>query len=158
MESRIDYAVQGIKALLSQNLRSLDVRPEAQTRYNKAIQKRLSKTNWNSGCKSWYLTEEGFNATMYPGFATQFVRQMKRFNMRDSLGVRAGGTAPSDGKRVGVWPVPAATAVGRDHVIVDRLAEGGLEYIYSTVEQCVVAIGPEWGGLGMCEIQYARRW
>jgi cation diffusion facilitator CzcD-associated flavoprotein CzcO len=89
MESQIDYAVQGIKALLSQNLRSLDVRPEAQTRYNKAIQKRLSKTNWNSGCKSWYLTEEGFNATMYPGFATQFVRQMKRFNMRDYLGVRA---------------------------------------------------------------------
>ncbi|MFZ5604278.1 MAG: 4-hydroxyacetophenone monooxygenase, partial [Pseudomonadota bacterium] len=50
-------------------------------RYNQAIQKRLAKTNWNSGCKSWYLTEDGFNSTMYPGFATQYANQMKHFNL-----------------------------------------------------------------------------
>ena len=39
--------------------------------------------NWNSGCKSWYLSEDGFNSTMYPGFATQFARQMASFELRD---------------------------------------------------------------------------
>jgi len=83
MEAQIGYIVRGIGAILRQDLKMLDVRQEAQTRYNKAIQKRLARTNWNSGCKSWYLTEDGYNATMYPGFATQFRRQMKSFSRGD---------------------------------------------------------------------------
>ncbi len=61
----------------------LDVKAGVQAKYNKEIQKRLSKTNWNSGCKSWYLTEDGFNSTMYPGFATQYSNQMKSFDLKD---------------------------------------------------------------------------
>ncbi|MES2720572.1 MAG: NAD(P)/FAD-dependent oxidoreductase [Pseudomonadota bacterium] len=80
MESQIGYIVETIKTLRDQNLRLLDVKPEVQAQYNRAIQKRLARTNWNSGCKSWYLTEDGFNATMYPGFATQYANQMGSFN------------------------------------------------------------------------------
>ncbi len=87
MEAQIDYIVRGIRAIVQQDLKMLDVRAEAQARYNQGIQKRLSSTNWNSGCRSWYLTEDGFNATMYPGFATQFRRQMKVFAPRDYLAV-----------------------------------------------------------------------
>jgi len=85
MESQIDYIVRGVRTILQQDLKMLDVRADAQLGYNKGIQKRLSRTNWNSGCKSWYLTGDGFNATMYPGFATQFRRQMKTFSSRDYL-------------------------------------------------------------------------
>ncbi|MDY6870823.1 MAG: hypothetical protein SV966_09950, partial [Actinomycetota bacterium] len=46
-------------------------------------QRRLAATTWNSGCKSWYLTEDGYNGTMYPGFANQFVRQMARVKTTD---------------------------------------------------------------------------
>jgi len=80
MESQIHYTVQGIAKILQENLKTLDVRPEVQRRYNQAIQKRLAKTNWNSGCKSWYLTADGFNPSMYPGFATQYARQLDRFD------------------------------------------------------------------------------
>ena len=83
MESQIDYAVQGVRALLESGQRFLDVRPEVQARHNEDLQKRLQKTNWNSGCKSWYLTEDGFNATMFPGFATQYAQQLKRFAVED---------------------------------------------------------------------------
>lgn len=83
MESQIDYIVRGIRTIVQQDLKMLDVRAKAQANYNKGIQQRLSSTNWNSGCKSWYLTEDGFNATMYPGFATQYKRQMKVFSPRD---------------------------------------------------------------------------
>lgn len=77
MEAQLDYAVQGIKLLHSNNLKFLDVNEKVQKNYNQVMQKRLARTNWNSGCKSWYLTEDGYNATMYPGFATQYARQMK---------------------------------------------------------------------------------
>jgi cation diffusion facilitator CzcD-associated flavoprotein CzcO len=83
MESQIDYIVRAVKTLRERKLRSLEVRAEVQEHHNRALQKRLAKTNWNSGCSSWYLTADGYNATMYPGFATQYARQMREFSVRD---------------------------------------------------------------------------
>ncbi len=82
MESQIDYIVRGVTTILERDLRLLDVRRERQVAHNRELQRRLRKTNWNSGCKSWYLTENGHNASMYPGLATQFARQM-RFDLTD---------------------------------------------------------------------------
>lgn len=83
MEAQIDYIVGAISKLLQYEWKSLDVRPEVQDRYNQDIQRRLKATTWNSGCQSWYLTEDGFNATMFPGFATQFVNQLKTLDLED---------------------------------------------------------------------------
>ena len=47
-----------------------------------------------SGCSSWYLTADGYNASMYPGFATQYLRQMKDFRARDYHVVRAAAGLP----------------------------------------------------------------
>jgi cation diffusion facilitator CzcD-associated flavoprotein CzcO len=82
MESQIGYIVNAITTAQRKSWGVMDVRPEVQKAYNVSIQKRLAKTNWNSGCKSWYLTEAGFNATMYPGFATQYARQMTDFQVK----------------------------------------------------------------------------
>ncbi|TVP59076.1 MAG: NAD(P)/FAD-dependent oxidoreductase [Halomonadaceae bacterium] len=83
IEAQLDYAVQGIRTILDGKLKGLDVKPRVQREHNKAMQQRLSKTNWNSGCQSWYLTEDGFNATMYPGFASQYARQMAQLDPAD---------------------------------------------------------------------------
>lgn len=61
----------------------MDVRKDRQDEFNRDIQRRLDSTTWNSVCQSWYLTEDGFNATMFPGFATQYVRQMSRVDLDD---------------------------------------------------------------------------
>ena len=98
VEGQIDYAVRAITAILRNDLRYLDVRPEVQRRHNRAIQKRLTRTTWMSGCSSWYLTEDGFNASMYPGFATQYRRQMRDFRI-DDYTVRARGANRSAGAR-----------------------------------------------------------
>lgn len=83
MEAQIDYIVEAVSNLLKHGWKSLDVRPEAQRAYNEDIQRRLRSTTWNSGCQSWYLTEDGFNPTMFPGFATQYVNQLKSVDLRD---------------------------------------------------------------------------
>jgi len=83
LQGQLDYAVQGIKTVLDNDLRELDVRSDVQRRYNERIQKRLTRTTWNSGCASWYLTDDGYNATMYPGFATQYLRQLARLKLAD---------------------------------------------------------------------------
>lgn len=83
MEAQIDYIVGAIAKLFQFGWKSLDVRPEVQARYNEDIQRRLQSTTWNSGCQSWYLTEDGFNATMFPGFATQYVNQLRTLDLQD---------------------------------------------------------------------------
>lgn len=85
MEAQIDYLVGAIGLILDRDLRMLDVRRDRQDRYNAAIQRKLAATTWNSGCRSWYLTEDGFNATMYPGFATQYVHQLRAVDLDDYL-------------------------------------------------------------------------
>ncbi|MFC9895191.1 flavin-containing monooxygenase [Nocardia sp. NPDC127579] len=83
MEAQLDYLSDAVKTILDRNLRLFDVRRDRQDRYNAAIQRRLTATTWNSGCHSWYLTEDGFNATMYPGFATQYVNQLRTLKLDD---------------------------------------------------------------------------
>ena len=83
MESQIDYLVRAIRIILDRDLKMLDVRPDRQERHNAVIQRRLGATTWNSGCRSWYLTEDGFNPTMYPGFATQYRHQLRDVDLDD---------------------------------------------------------------------------
>ncbi|MGB3707658.1 flavin-containing monooxygenase [Gordonia sp. (in: high G+C Gram-positive bacteria)] len=83
MEAQIDYMAQAIAKREREGWKALDVRTDVQERYNRDIQRRLKSTTWNSGCQSWYLTDDGFNATMFPGFATQFVNQLKRVDLKD---------------------------------------------------------------------------
>lgn len=89
VEGQLDYAVTAITTILDQNLRYLDVRADVQRRHNERLQKRLTRTTWMSGCSSWYLTADGFNASMYPGFATQYLRQMRDFRFSDYEAVSA---------------------------------------------------------------------
>lgn len=83
MEAEIDYIVKAIKVIIDRDLHTLDVRKDRQDKYHGQIQRRLASTTWNSGCKSWYLTDDGYNGTMYPGFAMQFVRQLSKVKLDD---------------------------------------------------------------------------
>jgi cation diffusion facilitator CzcD-associated flavoprotein CzcO len=103
VEGQLDYLVAGVRTILDNDLRYLDVRAEVQRDYNTWIQKRLERTTWMSGCTSWYLTADGFNASMYPGFATQYLRQMRDFRYEDY-------TAVARSADVGASPVAAVRA------------------------------------------------
>lgn len=83
MEAQIDYITDAIAQLVGNGWKALDVRADVQAEYNREIQRRLTSTTWNSGCSSWYLTDEGFNATMYPGFASQYVGQLRTVDLQD---------------------------------------------------------------------------
>ena len=83
LEGQLDYIVRAVTTVMDRDLLYLDVRADVQHRYNERIQKRLERTTWMSGCRSWYLTADGYNASMYPGFATQYLAQMRSFRPGD---------------------------------------------------------------------------
>ena len=55
-------------------------RPEAQDAYNQWVQAELQGTVWSSGCRSWYLSEDGRNYSLWPGSTWTFRRQLARLD------------------------------------------------------------------------------
>ena len=63
---------------------TLDVRPEAQADYNRALHADLDTTVWATNCSSWYKRPDGRIETLYPGSAAAYARDM-RYPVRDDL-------------------------------------------------------------------------
>ena len=82
-EAQIHHALQAIQTLRRQRLRWVDVKQSAQDDYNRRIQKRMKRMVWSSGCNSWYLSDDGSNHALYPGFAAEYVLRARSFHPAD---------------------------------------------------------------------------
>ena len=78
-EAQIAYALQAIERLRADGLKYQDVRQDVVDRYNVGIQGRMRHMAWSSGCNSWYLSPDGSNHALYPGFAAEYVLRTRRF-------------------------------------------------------------------------------
>ncbi len=84
IESQVAYILSAILDMRAQKLRLLDVRADAQARYNRSLAVRLSRTVWSTGgCTSWYQTRDGKNTTLWPGFTFEFRRRTRRWDPAD---------------------------------------------------------------------------
>lgn len=81
-EAQISHAVQAIQKIIAEELKYLEVRQQVQDRYNEGLQKRMKRMVW-PGCKSWYLSEDGSNHSLYPGFAVEYILRTRRLNPDD---------------------------------------------------------------------------
>jgi len=90
-EAQIAHALQVIQALRDENLKWVDVRREAQERYNEGLQRRMRHMVWSSGCHSWYLSPDGTNRALYPGPAAEYALRTRRFRRGDYETARFGG-------------------------------------------------------------------
>jgi len=82
-EAQIEHALQAIKKMMAEDIKYCDVRQEVQDRYNQGIQKRMKHMVWASGCQSWYLSNDGENHSLYPGFASEYVLRARHLNPND---------------------------------------------------------------------------
>lgn len=81
IEAQIEYTLQAIALMRRERVKSLEVRPEIQARYNERLQRRMSRTVWSrGGCVSYYQTSTGKVTTLYPGFTFEFMRETRRFD------------------------------------------------------------------------------
>ena len=81
IESQIAYVASALDAMRTGNLKLVDVRADAQARYNQRLTERLARTVWSTGgCESWYRTRSGKNTTLWPGFTFEFRLRTRRFD------------------------------------------------------------------------------
>jgi cation diffusion facilitator CzcD-associated flavoprotein CzcO len=81
-EAQISHALQAIQKIMAENLKCMEVRQEVQDRYNDGIQKRMKRMVW-SGCESWYISEDGTNHSLYPGFAAEYIVRTRKLHPQD---------------------------------------------------------------------------
>lgn len=78
IESQIRHVMDGLRRMDAAGAVWMDPKREAQNQFNAFVQERVGKTVWNSGgCKSWYLTADGRNTTIWPGFTFDYRRRVK---------------------------------------------------------------------------------
>jgi cation diffusion facilitator CzcD-associated flavoprotein CzcO len=82
-EAQIQHALGAIRLLRERGLRSVEVRSDVQERYNASLRRRMRHMVWSSGCKSWYLSPDGSNHALFPGFAAEYVVRTRRFRPSD---------------------------------------------------------------------------
>jgi cation diffusion facilitator CzcD-associated flavoprotein CzcO len=80
IESQIAHVLRALELMSERRADTIEVRPEAQERFNAALERRLAGTVWNTGCASWYLDETGHNATLWPDWTWRFRRRAARLD------------------------------------------------------------------------------
>ncbi len=80
IESQIAYILDCIQKMERDQLRSVEVKADAQARYNAELQSRFPQTVWATGCQSWYLAKGGRNTTLWPGWTWEFRSRTRRWN------------------------------------------------------------------------------
>jgi cation diffusion facilitator CzcD-associated flavoprotein CzcO len=80
IESQTRYLLDLIRTMRAQDLKAVEVRADAQVRYNSRLHRRLENTVWATGCTSWYRTRAGKNTTLWPGFTFEYRLRTGRFD------------------------------------------------------------------------------
>ena len=81
VETMVHYIMDALKKMDQEGINALDIRQDVHDTFNNDIQRDLQRTVWESGCKSWYQTEDGRNTTLWPGFTVSYwwkTRSLKR--------------------------------------------------------------------------------
>jgi cation diffusion facilitator CzcD-associated flavoprotein CzcO len=98
IESQVAYLRDALRTMRSRGLTAVEPRADAQQRWNADLQKRMSRTVWNTGgCSSWYLDDRGRNTTLWPKSTFTFRRLLASFDpeaydVRTGTPTRSGAT------------------------------------------------------------------
>ena len=80
IESQVAYVLDALRKMGRKGWTSIEVRPEVEAGFNRALREKTDGAVWTSGCRSWYLDEEGRNTTLWPDFTFRFRRQTAHFD------------------------------------------------------------------------------
>ena len=80
IEAQVNYLVRALRRMRRASLRTLELHPEVQQQSYREVQERMKRTVWVSGCRSWYLTPDGRNDTLWPGSTLDYWLKTLRFD------------------------------------------------------------------------------
>jgi cation diffusion facilitator CzcD-associated flavoprotein CzcO len=82
-ESQIAHVLEALRRMREHGADVVEVRADAQARYNARVDERMRGTVWSTGCSSWYLDETGRNSVLWPDWTWRFRRRTARLDPAD---------------------------------------------------------------------------
>lgn len=80
MESQYNYIADALQLLKEPRVAHLEVRQDTLADFQQHVARRNAKTVWASGCNSWYLSDDGYNFTLWPGYTFEYWWRTHRFD------------------------------------------------------------------------------
>jgi len=106
-ECQVRYILSCLRAMERSGACLVEPREDVFRRYNEAVQARLRRTVWTTGCQSWYLNQDGVNTTLWPGSTAEYLVRTWRFRPADHVMVRRDQLA-APAERARAAPLAAA--------------------------------------------------
>ncbi len=128
IEQQIKVALRAMDGVRQHGAASIQVRQDAQDRFNEDIQRRLAKRVWSTaGCTNWFVDDKGVNRALWPGFSWQYWRAARDFDETEYEFTRAYpprtigcvgniDTHRSTGGRAGENLIPGSTSSPRQRL------------------------------------------
>ena len=83
IEAQIRYVINCLRHLRASGAATMEVRPQAQEKFNAGLVTRASRTVFATGCNSWYLDEKGESPVLWPGFSSEYWWKARRVALGD---------------------------------------------------------------------------
>jgi cation diffusion facilitator CzcD-associated flavoprotein CzcO len=84
IEAQIRYIVGCLRLVAKTGAASIEVKPQAQDRFNEWVQDKSSGSVWlEGGCVSWYLDRNGVNRSLWPASTVNYWMRMRRVKAAD---------------------------------------------------------------------------
>lgn len=88
IEAQVRYVLDCLRTMTREGVAEFEVRREVETAFNEGLQRRLRRTVWVRGCRSWYQDARGRIPTLWPGFTLTYWFRTRRFRTTDYSLVR----------------------------------------------------------------------
>ncbi len=79
IESQINYVLAALDHLAESDGGALDLLAGVQRSSDRWMQRKMKRTIWQTGCRSWYLSDDGRNYTLWPSYAFVYWWKTRRF-------------------------------------------------------------------------------
>ncbi|TQF65560.1 NAD(P)/FAD-dependent oxidoreductase [Rhodococcus spelaei] len=123
IESQLNYVVDAINTVERHDIGTIEVRQDAQDRYNRELQDKLSHSVWNNGgCASWYLDKHGNNTTLWPGFTFEFRSITRKFDLAAYDSVATTDLPTVTGDRIVATEIMVGTADAEQNIDDEKVA------------------------------------
>ena len=107
IEQQIKLVLRAMDGIQQRAAVSIQIRRDAQDRYNQQIHRRLAKRVWSTaGCNPYFLDDAGINRALWPGFSWEYWRAVRNFD--EAQYEFAGADQSSSGSREYASPVGAS--------------------------------------------------
>ena len=83
-EHQYAYMLDALARMEREGIASVEVREEAQRRFNADLDRKMERTVWTKGgCQSWYIDRSGRNSSLWPDWTFEHARKTRTFDLAE---------------------------------------------------------------------------